>query len=159
MNRENMYKTEDISTHLIEYFNAKEITVEEFLSMNSNISSEELKDNPKVYKISDSNFIQPLLSENEKSEIKITIDHLNKNSIEIDELSYEYQISTGKLIVIILESKDGDNLSGFIMDGNGQLLFNYLSKLIGDDIEKNINPLDEVIEELSHFKPYGKYFK
>ena len=45
------------------------------------------------------------------------------------------------------------------MDGSGELLYNYLLTLIGEDIEKSINPLDEVIEELSQFRPYGKYFK
>jgi len=61
--------------------------------------------------------------------------------------------------VIILESDEMDNLSGFTMDGNGQLLFNYLSNLIGDNIEKNNNIVDEVIQDLSHFNPYGKFFK
>jgi hypothetical protein len=159
MNIESKYKIKDISKCLVDTFKAQEITLEEFLSFDSNIPTTELNNKSKIYKISDSNFIQSLLSENEKSEIQITVDHLNKNIGDIDCLSYEYQISIGKLIVIILESKDGDNLSSFIMDGNGQLLFNYLSKLIGDDIEKNDNPLDEVIEELNHFKPYGKYFK
>ena len=45
------------------------------------------------------------------------------------------------------------------MDGVGEFLFNCLSKFIGDDIEKTENPLDEVIEELKQFKPYGKFFK
>lgn len=45
------------------------------------------------------------------------------------------------------------------MEGNGEVLYNYLASLIDESIEKNFNPLDEVIDELSHFKPYGKYFK
>lgn len=159
MDKENKCKVGDISKCLIDEFKALEITIEEFLSMNSNISSAELNNNLKIYKINDTDFIQSLLSENEKSEIQITIEHLNKNVSDINHLSYEYQISTGKLIVIILESDEMDNLSGFTMDGNGQLLFNYLSNLIGDNIEKNNNIVDEVIKDLSHFRPYGKFFK
>lgn len=45
------------------------------------------------------------------------------------------------------------------MDGIGEFIFNSLSKFIGDDVKKSDNPLDEVIEELKHFMPYGKYFK
>ena len=100
-----------------------------------------------------------LLSENEKSEIQITIEHFNKNSEDIKYSSYEYQISTGKLIIIVLESIDGETLDSFTMDGIGEFIFNSLSKFIGDDVKKSDNPLDEVIEELKHFMPYGKYFK
>lgn len=159
MGIENNYKIKDISKHLIDEFKAQEITIKEYLSLKSYIPSTELNSKSKIYKISDSDFIQSLLSETEKSEIQITIDHLNKNLECVDLSSYEYQISTGKLIVIILNVTDDNNLSSFIMYGNGQLLLNYLSELIGDDIEKNDNPLNDVIEELSHFKPYGKYFK
>ena len=42
---------------------------------------------------------------------------------------------------------DGETLDSFAMDR------------IGDDVKKSENPLDEVIEEMKHFKPYGKYFK
>ena len=45
------------------------------------------------------------------------------------------------------------------MDGIGEFIFNSLSKFVGSDVQKNENPLDEVIEELKQFKPYGKYFK
>ena len=69
------------------------------------------------------------------------------------------QISTGKLIVITLESDDNINLSGFTMQGSGEKLYNYLISLINDKIEKNYNPLDETISELNHYSPYGKYFK
>lgn len=159
MSIENKYKIKDVSKCLVNEFKATEITIEEFLGLNSNIPIIELNDPSIIYKIDDSDFIQSLLSENEKSEMQITIDHLSKNIEDVDYLSYEYKISTGKLIIIILETKDGDSLSSFIMDGNGQLLFNCLSKFIGDNIEKSENLLDEVIEELNHFKPYGKYFK
>ena len=159
MNIGNTCKIKDISKCLVDEFKAQQITKEDLLNLSGNLSTIELNDNSIIYKISDLDFIQSLLSENEKSEIQITINHFNENVEDIDCLSYEYQISTGKLIIIVLESEDGDNLSSFIMDGNGELLFNYLSKFIGDDIEKIENPLDEVIEELNHFKPYGKYFK
>ena len=159
MGIENKCKIKDISKCLVDEFKAYEISVEEFLNLGSNISTIELGNNPIIYKIDDSDFIQSLLSENEKSEINITIEHLNKNIESIDYSSYEYKISTGKLIVIILESIDGETLSGFRMDGVCEFLFNCLSKFIGDDIEKTENPLDEVIEELKHFRPYGKFFK
>lgn len=159
MNIGNKCKIKDISKCLVDEFKAQQITKEDLLNLSGNLSTIELNDNSIIYKISDLDFIQSLLSENEKSEIQITIKHLNENVEDIDCLSYEYQISTGKLIIIVLESEDGENLSSFTMDGNGELLFNYLSKFIGDDIEKIENPLDEVIEELNHFKPYGKYFK
>lgn len=159
MNIGNKCKIKDISKCLVDEFKTQQITKEDLLNLSGNLSTIDLNDNSIIYKISDSNFIQSLLSENEKSEIQITINHFNENVEDIDCLSYEYQISTGKLIIIVLESEDGENLSSFTMDGNGELLFNYLSKFIGDDIEKIENPLDEVIEELKHFKPYGKYFK
>lgn len=54
---------------------------------------------------------------------------------------------------------DGETLDSFAMDRIGEFIFNSLSKLVGDDVKKNENPLDEVIEEMKHFKPYGKYFK
>lgn len=155
----NKCKIKDISKCLVNEFKAQQITKENLLNLSGNISTIELNDNSIIYKISDSDFIQSLLSENEKSEIQITIEHFNKNDEDVECSSYEYQISTGKLIIIVLESEDGDNLSSFVMDGIGEFLFNYLSKFIGDDIEKNHNPLDEVIEELNHFTPYGKYFK
>lgn len=157
MNIDNNCKINDIEKNLMSEFKAKEITKEELLSLDSNMLNIEY-DKSRIYKINDSDFIQSLLSENEKVEIEITINHLKENVKEIDLLSYEYKISTGKLIIIILESKDGENLSSFTMHGNGEVLFNYLSKCIGDDLQKNENPLDEVIEDLNHFKPYGKYF-
>ncbi|WGX77039.1 hypothetical protein QJS64_08630 [Paraclostridium bifermentans] len=86
----------------------------------------------------------------------MTIEHLNNID---DDSSYLNKISTGQLIIIVLESKDKFNLSGFIMEGNGQVLFDYLTSLIGNDIKKEFNKLDEIIEELKEFKPYGKYFK
>ena len=159
MDIESKCKIKDISKCLVDEFKAYEISVEEFLNLGSNISTIELGNNPIIYKIDDSDFIQSLLSENEKSEIKIAIEHLNKNIEGVECSSYEYKISTGKLIVIILESIDGYTLSSFRMDGVGEFLFNCLSKFIGDDIEKTENPLDEVIEELKQFRPYGKFFK
>ncbi|MEW9078560.1 hypothetical protein [Terrisporobacter glycolicus] len=155
MVKNNKCKLNDISNYLVEKLKAKEITAEEFLSMNSNISDEELNNKSKIYKINDCNLIKSLLSENEKSELEITIDHLNKDIDGIDKSSYEYQISTGNLVVIILESEDGEHLSGFIMDGNGELLFNSLLELIGSDFEKSNNTLEDMIEELRRFKPYG----
>lgn len=155
MVKNNKCKLNDISNYLVEKLKAKEITAEEFLSMNSNISDEELNNKSKIYKINDCNLIKLLLSENEKSELEITIDHLNKDIDGIDKSSYEYQISTGNLVVIILESEDGEHLSGFIMDGNGELLFNSLLELIGSDFEKSNNTLEDMIEELRRFKPYG----
>lgn len=68
------------------------------------------------------------------------------------------EISTGKLIIIILESKDKINLSGFVMEGNGQKLFDYLMSCIDEPIEKVSNQLYELIEESHNFRPYGKYF-
>ena len=145
----------DVSNYLIEKFKATEITLEDFLSMNSNMVSKEINSESKIYKITDFNLIKSLLSESEKSELEVTIDHLNKDVEDIDLSSYEYQISTGNLVVIILESEDGEHLSGFIMDGNGELLFNSLLELIGDNFEKSNNTLEDMIEELRRFKPYG----
>ena len=159
MDIENKCEIKSISKCLVEQFKAQEITKEDFFKLSENISTIDLNDNSIIYKISDSNFIQSLLSENEKSEIQITIEHFNKNSEDIKYSSYEYQISTGKLIIIVLESMDGESLDSFTMDAIIEFLFNSLSKFIGDDLKKSDNPLDEVIEELKHFMPYGKYFK
>lgn len=159
MTIKNKYKIKDISKCLCDKFKAQEITREEFLNLSKNHSTIQLNDNSRVYKINDSEFIQSLLSEKEKAEIQITIDHFNKIYNDIEYSSYEYQISTGNLIIIILESTDQDTLSSFTIDGIGDFVFNYLSKFIDADIEISENPLDEVIEELKHFKPYGKYFK
>ena len=159
MSRESKCEIKSISKYLLDEFKAQEITKEEFLKLSENVSTIDLNNNSIIYKISDSNFIEGLLSENEKSEIQITIEHFNKNSENIKCSSYEHQISTGKLIIIVLQSRDGDTLDSFAMDGIGEFIFNYLSKCVGDDIKKKENPLDEVIEELKHFKPYGKYFK
>ena len=158
MNNINDCKIENVSKYLTEKFNAVEITVDEFLENNKEIYEGSLEDISMIYKIEDENIIQSLLSENEKLEIEITKEHLRNNQIE-DNDSYMNEISTGKLIIIILESKDKINLSGFVMEGNGQILFDYLTGLMDKPIEKSVNQLDEVIEELNHFKPYGKYFK
>ncbi|WP_338558850.1 hypothetical protein QJR60_11855 [Paraclostridium sordellii] len=159
MDKQNKHNLKDISKYLIDEFKAIEINNDEFLEINPNLTLEDLNSNSKILKITDETLIQNLLTQKEKEEIEITIHHFNKNFTEIDHSSYDYKISTGKLITIILECDDDKNLSGFIMDGSGELLYNYLLTLIGEDIEKSINPLDEVIEELIQFRPYGKYFK
>lgn len=159
MNIKNNCRVEDVSKYLIENFNAIEITISEFLEKNKDIYEDAFEDIAMIFKIEDEDIIKNLLSENEKSEIEITIDHLIKNNQVNDVSSYMRETSTGKLIIILLESKDKINLSGFVMEGNGEVLFNYLTNLIDEPIEKALNPLDEVIEEFSHFRPYGKYFK
>ncbi len=151
MGRESKCEIKSISKYLLDEFKAQEITKEEFLKLSENVSIIDLNNNSIIYKISDSNFIQSLLSENEKSEIQITIEHFTKNSKDIKYSSYEYQISTGKLIIIVLESIDGETLHSFAMDGIGEFIFNSLSKFIGSDVQKKENPLDEVIEELKQF--------
>lgn len=159
MSVKNNCRVENVSKYLIENFNAIEITIGEFLEKNKDIYEDTFEDIAMIFKIEDENIIKNLLSENEKSEIEITINHLIKNN-QIDDVSpYMNKISTGKLIIILLESKDKINLSGFVMEGNGQVLFDYLTSLIDEPIEKSLNPLDETIEEFSHFRPYGKYFK
>ncbi|WP_042272364.1 hypothetical protein [Faecalimicrobium dakarense] len=159
MNIKNNCRVENVSKYLIENFNAIEITIDEFLEKNKDIYEDAFEDIAIIFKIEDENIIKNLLSENEKAEIEITIDHLIKNNQINDVSSYMNEISTGKLIIILLESKDKTNLSGFVMEGNGEVLFDYLTSLIYESIEKALNPLDEVIEEFSHFRPYGKYFK
>ena len=133
MNIKKNHKIEDISKYLIENFNATEITIDEFLISNQDISEDTFEDISKILKIED--------------------------DLKEDCSSYVNKISTGKLIIIILESKDKTTLSGFTMEGAGQKLFDYLMSLIDEPIEKTSNPIDELIEELSHFRPYGKYFK
>lgn len=156
MNIKSNYKIEDVSKYIIEKFNAIEITKDEFLEKNKDMYENELENISRILKIEDEEIIGNLLSENEKEEIKITIEHLK----EIENCSTSiYEISTGKLIIIILESEDNINLSGFIMEGIGEILFDYLMSLIDEPIEKNYNELDEVIEELSHYRPYGKFVK
>ena len=78
MNIKKNHKIEDISKYLIENFNATEITIDEFLTNNQDISEDTFEDISKILKIEDENIIQSLLSENEKEEIQITIEHLNK---------------------------------------------------------------------------------
>lgn len=157
MNNENKYSIDNISKNLIENYRAVEITLEDFLNMDENNEEYSFEDVSKIYKIDNFGVIEKLLSEEEKTQIELTIEHLN--NIDNDDSSYLDKISTGQLIIIVLESKDKVNLSGFIMEGNGQVLFDYLTSLIGNDVKKEFNKLDEIIEELKEFKPYGKYFK
>ena len=74
-------------------------------------------------------------------------------------LQYSYVPYSKFPVGAVLESIDGETLHSFAMDGIGEFIFNSLSKFIGNDVKKSDNPLDEVIEELKHFMPYGKYFK
>lgn len=157
MNNENKYSIDNISKNLIENYRAVEITLGDFLNMDENNEEYSFEDVSKIYKIDNLGVIEKLLSEEEKTQIELTIEHLN--NIDNDDSSYLDKISTGQLIIIVLESKDKVNLSGFIMEGNGQVLFDYLTNLIGNDVKKEFNKLDEIIEELKEFKPYGKYFK
>ncbi|WP_195947624.1 hypothetical protein [Paraclostridium bifermentans] len=157
MNNENKYSIDNISKNLIENYRAVEITLEDFFNMDENNEEYSFEDISKIYKIDNLDVIEKLLSEEEKTQIELTIEHLN--NIDNDDSSYLDKISTGQLIIIVLESKDKVNLSGFIMEGNGQVLFDYLTSLIGNDVKKEFNKLDEIIEELKEFKPYGKYFK
>lgn len=157
MNNENKYSIDNISKNLIENYGAEEITLEDFFNMDENNEEYSFEDISKIYKIDNECVIEKLLSEEEKAQIELTIEHLN--NIDNDDSSYLDKISTGQLIIIVLESKDKVNLSGFIMEGNGQVLFDYLTDLIGNDVKKEFNKLDEIIEELKEFKPYGKYFK
>lgn len=157
MKNENKYSIDNISKNLIENYGAEEITLEDFFNMDENNEEYSFEDISKIYKIDNEGVIEKLLSEEEKAQIELTIEHLN--NIDNDDSSYLDKISTGQLIIIVLESKDKVNLSGFIMEGNGQVLFDYLTDLIGNDVKKEFNKLDEIIEELKEFKPYGKYFK
>ncbi|MGG2466480.1 hypothetical protein [Paraclostridium bifermentans] len=157
MNNGNKYSIDNISKNLIENYGAEEITLEDFFNMDENNEEYSFEDISKIYKIDNEGVIEKLLSEEEKAQIELTIEHLNH--IDNDDSSYLDKISTGQLIIIVLESKDKVNLSGFIMEGNGQVLFDYLTDLIGNDVKKEFNKLDEIIEELKEFKPYGKYFK
>ncbi|WP_419742768.1 hypothetical protein [Paraclostridium dentum] len=157
MNNENKYSIDNISKNLTENYGAEEITLEDFFNMDENNEEYSFEDISKIYKINNEGVIEKLLSEEEKAQIELTIEHLN--NIDNDDSSYLDKISTGQLIIIVLESKDKVNLSGFIMEGNGQVLFDYLTSLIGNDVKKEFNKLDEIIEELKEFKPYGKYFK
>lgn len=157
MKNENKYSIDNISKNLIENYGAEEITLEDFFNMDENNEEYSFEDISKIYKIDNEGVIEKLLSEEEKAQIELTIEHLN--NIDNDDSSYLDKISTGQLIIIVLESKDKVNLSGFIMEGNGKVLFDYLTDLIGNDVKKEFNKLDEIIEELKEFKPYGKYFK
>ncbi|MBN8046583.1 hypothetical protein J0A94_02005 [Paraclostridium bifermentans] len=157
MKNENKYSIDNISKNLIENYGAEEITLEDFFNMDENNEVYSFEDISKIYKIDNEGVIEKLLSEEEKAQIELTIEHLN--NIDNDDSSYLDKISTGQLIIIVLESKDKVNLSGFIMEGNGKVLFDYLTDLIGNDVKKEFNKLDEIIEELKEFKPYGKYFK
>ncbi|GIM30887.1 hypothetical protein [Paraclostridium bifermentans] len=157
MNNKNKYSIDNISKNLIENYGAEETTLEDFFNMDENNEEYSFEDISKIYKIDNEGVIEKLLSEEEKAQIELTIEHLN--NIDNDDSSYLDKISTGQLIIIVLESKDKVNLSGFIMEGNGQVLFDYLTNLIGNDVKKEFNKLDEIIEELKEFKPYGKYFK
>lgn len=69
MDIENKCKIKSISEYLVDEFNAQEITKEDFLKLSENISAIDLNNNSIIYRISDYNFIQSLLNDNEKSEI------------------------------------------------------------------------------------------
>ncbi|MGL4913173.1 MAG: hypothetical protein ACRC3Y_12170 [Romboutsia sp.] len=157
MENKNICSIENISKYLINEYNAVEVSINEF-----SIIDEASENTVKIYKIEDENTIQSLLSKNEKEEILITIEHLKKNHLMEDNSLYSKymnKISTGKLIVITLESDDNINLSGFTMQGSGEKLYNELISLMGEKIEKVPNPLDETISDIKQFKPYGNYFK
>ena len=155
---------DNISKHLIENYNAVEITINEFINKSRCVLEDIPENTVKVFKITDKSIIEGLLSKSEKEEILMTIDHLSKNNLDEDSgydicIDYMNQISTGNLIIVTLESDDNINLSGFTMQGSGERLYNYLVSIIGEKLEKNLNPLDETIYELNQFRPYGKYFK
>lgn len=154
----------NISKELVNEFSANEITVEELVKQSECIYEDIPQNTIKVYIINDESIIENLLSESEKEEILITIEHFRKNGLDkdnVDEICMNFmnQISTGKLIVIILESEDDTHLSGFTMQGSGEKLYKYLLSLTGEQFEKYPNPLDETIYELKQFRPYGKFFK
>ncbi len=153
-----------ISSYIINDYNAIEITIEELIEYSGCIYSDISKNTVKVFKIDDKEIIENLLSESEKEEINVTIDYLKKNGLgqeRANEECYNFMndISTGKLIIVTLESEDNSNLSGFTMQGSGEKLYKYLLNLMGENLEKDHNPLDETIYELKQFRPYGKYFK
>lgn len=94
MNNESKCKIENISKYLIEKYEAKEITLENFLDMDENNEEYNFEDISKIYKIDNVEIIEKLLSEEEKSEIELTIEHLN--NIEENDSSYLNKISTGQ---------------------------------------------------------------
>lgn len=94
MNNESKCKVENISKYLIEKYEAKEITLENFLDMDENNEEYDFEDISKIYKIDNVEIIEKLLSEEEKSEIELTIEHLN--NIEENDSSYLNKISTGQ---------------------------------------------------------------
>ncbi len=150
------YKIKDVAQILEYKYNAKETTIDELYELSDYIDLEN-EYISKIYKIEDVRMIQSLLSKKEKEEIEITIDYLQE---EDEEISVKLKkITTGKLIIIILESEDKVNLSGFVMEGNGEKLYDYLANLLSDKLEKGYNQVDEIIEDLNEFRPYGKYFK
>lgn len=153
-----------VSRYLIDNYKAIEITIEDLIKYSGCIYSDIEKNTVKVFKIDNKEIINSLLSISEKEEILITIDYLQKNGLgkeKADEDCYNFMndISTGKLIIVTLESEDNNNLSGFAMQGSGESLYKYLLSLMGEKLEKNPNPLEETIYELKQFRPYGKYFK
>lgn len=161
MDNKKIYTIDKVNKILINKYQAVEIDGYDILN-SINYSNETIKDIVKTYKIEDESIIQSILSIEEKEELEITLEYLDKNREDADlNIMFDdmHKITTGKLVVIMLESEDNIHLTGFIMHGNGQKLYDYLSKLIGENLEKNYNNLDETISELKNFRPYGKYFK
>ncbi|MCB5943020.1 hypothetical protein LJB68_15950, partial [bacterium 210820-DFI.6.52] len=73
----------------------------DFFNMDENNEEYSFEDISKIYKIDNEGVIEKLLSEEEKAQIELTIEHLN--NIDNDDSSYLDKISTGQLIIIVLE--------------------------------------------------------
>ena len=142
-----------IENILIDKFKFREISKWEYKSFNKDFDIEK-STYCKIYQLMNEEIIKSLLSKEEKEELEIVIDYLNSNN-NIYPSSYEYKISTGKMIIIAVESKDDKYISGFIMNGIGDYLFKYLLDILGEDSVKEDNQLDEIIEDMKHFYPYG----
>ena len=86
MNKQNKHNLKDISKYLIDEFKAIEISTDEFLEINPNLTLEDLNSNSKILKITDETLIQKLLTQKEKEEIEYS-------SLSFIELSISYFIN------------------------------------------------------------------
>lgn len=111
-----------------------------------------------VYIIDDEKIIEDNLSDYEKKEILETIHYIRLNEVIINYETKEQEkkgkiledINRGKLVILIVESKDNFSFTGFTMQGSGEKIYNFLLELLGDNCREIVhNTMEDIIDELN----------
>lgn len=111
-----------------------------------------------VYIIDDEKIIEDNLSDYERKEILETIHYIRLNEVIINYETKEQEkkgkiledINRGKLVILIVESKDNFSFTGFTMQGSGEKIYNFLLELLGDNCREIVhNTMEDIIDELN----------